>query len=285
VFGFSDEIMYDAKIHPEQYSNTLSTAQIAQLHKSIHYVCSLAVETKADSSQFPEEWLFKHRWGKGKKDSANRLPNGAKIVFMTVGGRTSAVVPSVQKKTGKVAGDVKEEDKVDSETDGEVSDGTKNGQNKKPAKGKKSTKKAKAEEAEGTEVKEESQSEKKITKRSSRARKSDATEEKATPATKNGAPKSSKRKAATKEEPESKDAEGSAAETEQVAIEDEEAEIESELPSPPAKKQKHAAKASKKLSDGKQKPQRGTASAKLVAAPKEASDGRRRSARVSGVGA
>ena len=100
--------MYNAKIHPEQYSNTLTPAQIKQLHKSIHYVCSFAVDNLADSSKFPEEWLFKHRWGKGKKDSSTTLPNGSKFVFLTVGGRTSCVVPSVQKKTGPVAGDVKD---------------------------------------------------------------------------------------------------------------------------------------------------------------------------------
>lgn len=70
------------------------------------YVCQTAVDLLADSSKFPEEWLFKHRWGKGKKDSVSTLPNGAKITFLTVGGRTSCVVPSVQKKTGAVAGDV-----------------------------------------------------------------------------------------------------------------------------------------------------------------------------------
>ena len=116
----SDEVLYDAKIHPEQYSNTLSKTQISQLHKSIHYVCGLAVETLADSSKFPEEWLFKHRWGKGKKDSPNVLPNGAQIKHITVGGRTSAIVPSVQKKTGKVAGDVKD----DEDEDDGVEDGT-----------------------------------------------------------------------------------------------------------------------------------------------------------------
>ena len=104
-----DEIMYDAKIHPEQYSNTLTPAQIKQLHKSIHYICSFAVDNLADSSKFPEEWLFKHRWGKGKKDSSTTLPNGSKFVYLTVGGRTSCVVPSVQKKTGPVAGDIKDE--------------------------------------------------------------------------------------------------------------------------------------------------------------------------------
>ncbi|KAL8998012.1 MAG: hypothetical protein Q9169_002852 [Polycauliona sp. 2 TL-2023] len=114
-----DELLYDAKIHPEQYSNTLSPAQMKQLHKSIHYVCSTAVDLLAESDRFPEEWLFKHRWGKGKKDASQQLPNGAKIKFVTVGGRTSAIVPSVQKKTGEVAADVKgrdsEEDNGDEE--------------------------------------------------------------------------------------------------------------------------------------------------------------------------
>jgi formamidopyrimidine-DNA glycosylase len=58
---------------------------------------------------------MKHRWDKGKK-GANVLPNGEKIIHLKVGGRTSAVVPSVQKKTGPVAGDVKEED-LDSDED------------------------------------------------------------------------------------------------------------------------------------------------------------------------
>lgn len=67
----------------------------------------------ADSEQFPEEWLFKHRWGKGKKNQASVLPNGNKIVFLTVGGRTSAVVPSVQRKTGPVAKEISDEDLED----------------------------------------------------------------------------------------------------------------------------------------------------------------------------
>jgi formamidopyrimidine-DNA glycosylase len=64
----------------------------------------------AESEKFPEHWLFKHRWGKGKKNKPSALPNGEKIVFLTVGGRTSAVVPSVQKKTGPVAKDIGDED-------------------------------------------------------------------------------------------------------------------------------------------------------------------------------
>ncbi len=61
---------------------------------------------------------MRYRWGKGKKDQ-NKLPNGEKIVFVKVGGRTSAVVPSVQKKTGPVAGDVKVENGEESGADGD----------------------------------------------------------------------------------------------------------------------------------------------------------------------
>ncbi|KAL2069590.1 hypothetical protein VTL71DRAFT_14269 [Oculimacula yallundae] len=139
-----DEIMYHAKLHPEQYTDTFSADQIKQLHTSMLYVCNTAVDNLADSSKFPEDWLFKHRWGKGKKDAATTLPNGAKITFLTVGGRTSCVVPSVQKKTGPVKADIKEDDGVDSDI----------GKAKKGGKGKNPTAKRKAapkEESDGEE--------------------------------------------------------------------------------------------------------------------------------------
>jgi len=114
---YRDEILYHAKVHPEQYSDTLSSDQMKQLRTSILHICQTAVDLLGDASKFPDEWLFNHRWGKGKKDAPTRLPNGAKITHVTVGGRTSCVVPSVQKKTGAVAGDVKEESS-DEEADG-----------------------------------------------------------------------------------------------------------------------------------------------------------------------
>lgn len=108
----ADEVLYQARIHPEQYSNTFSDEQLNRLHDKLVEVCTIACETLADTSQFPDDWLMKHRWNKGKKDM-NRLPNGEKIMHITVGGRTSAVVPSVQKKTGAVAADVDGNDEED----------------------------------------------------------------------------------------------------------------------------------------------------------------------------
>lgn len=105
-----DEVLYQSELHPEQYSDDFSDAEIARLYKAICYVCDTAVEHLGDSDKFPEDWLFLHRWGKGKKDAAKTLPNGEKITFLQVGGRTSCIVPSRQKKTGRVTAGVKEEE-------------------------------------------------------------------------------------------------------------------------------------------------------------------------------
>ncbi|KAG4432944.1 hypothetical protein IFR05_011564 [Cadophora sp. M221] len=145
-----DEIMYHAKLHPEQYTDTFSADQVKQLHTSMLYVCQTAVDHLADSSKFPEDWLFKHRWGKGKKDAATTLPNGAKLTFITVGGRTSCVVPSVQKKTGPVAADVKgDRDGMDSDAD--ASKGNKGGKGKGASKKRKAAPKEDEDEDEDVE--------------------------------------------------------------------------------------------------------------------------------------
>lgn len=63
------------------------------------------METLADDTKFPESWLFKHRWNKGKKDILSALPKGGKVSYLTVGGRTTAIVASVQKKTDERKGE------------------------------------------------------------------------------------------------------------------------------------------------------------------------------------
>ncbi|KAM6498351.1 AtMMH-1 [Amanita muscaria] len=98
----ADEILYHARIHPEQRCNTLTDDQLNALHNHITDVCSTAVAVNADSQQFPENWLFRYRWGKGKKktDAGTLiLPNGepATIKWVTVGGRTSAYIVELQR--------------------------------------------------------------------------------------------------------------------------------------------------------------------------------------------
>ncbi|KAJ7604895.1 DNA glycosylase/AP lyase [Mycena polygramma] len=95
----ADEILYHARVHPEQRSNTLTSEQLIAVHHQTSNVCEIAVSVDADDTKFPENWLFKHRWGKGKKAAHTlKLPTGepATIKWITVGGRTSAFVAELQ---------------------------------------------------------------------------------------------------------------------------------------------------------------------------------------------
>ncbi|CAH0052884.1 unnamed protein product [Clonostachys solani] len=105
----ADETLYQSKIHPEQYCDDFNDEEISTLYENICYVCQTAVDKLGDSDEFPDHWLFNYRWGKGAKDTATELPNGEKLAFITVGGRTSCYAPGVQKKTGRIAPGVKKE--------------------------------------------------------------------------------------------------------------------------------------------------------------------------------
>jgi formamidopyrimidine-DNA glycosylase len=57
-----DEVLYHARIHPEQRCNTLTEEQLIALHHRIEWVCRTAVDVNADHSKFPQDWLFRYRW-------------------------------------------------------------------------------------------------------------------------------------------------------------------------------------------------------------------------------
>ncbi|KAK4093251.1 formamidopyrimidine-DNA glycosylase [Purpureocillium lilacinum] len=130
----ADETLYQAKLHPEQYCDDFDDAEIAKLYEAIRYVCQTAVDKLGDSDQFPEHWLFNHRWGKGDKGSSAKLPNGEKLAFITVGGRTSCYAPGVQKKSGRVVATAKVEPvKLEANGDGDNKTHRKKKTARKPA--------------------------------------------------------------------------------------------------------------------------------------------------------
>ncbi|CAD7699159.1 unnamed protein product [Ostreobium quekettii] len=98
----ADDVLYNAQIHPEHQVNDLTVGQIAALHKSIGYVIRTAVEAGADSSKFPEDWLFHVRWGRGKKNQTLAKVKGHNVAFTKVNSRTTAFVPALQKLPPKV---------------------------------------------------------------------------------------------------------------------------------------------------------------------------------------
>ena len=56
-----DEVLYQAKLYPEQPCCELSASEVATLHTSIRDVISLCVRVGADHNKFPPNWLFHYR--------------------------------------------------------------------------------------------------------------------------------------------------------------------------------------------------------------------------------
>ena len=96
----ADEVLYQARLHPEAPAKLLTEGEVERLHSALHSVPKTAVDAGADSSRFPEDWLFHHRWSKKK---AGGSVGGRAIEIITVGGRTTAFVPEVQKMSEQAA--------------------------------------------------------------------------------------------------------------------------------------------------------------------------------------
>eukprot|EP01135_Chromosphaera_perkinsii_P011889 Nk52_evm6s2531 gene=Nk52_evmTU6s2531 len=96
----ADEVLYQSRIHPETNTGELTSSMIEAIHFNLKNVVDVAVKSNAASDLFPKDWLFHYRWNKGKKTHASRDHFGNDITFVSVGGRTSAVVKKLQKKTG-----------------------------------------------------------------------------------------------------------------------------------------------------------------------------------------
>lgn len=90
----ADEILYQARIDPRRRAGTLSEDDVAALYRALETVIEHAVQVNADKDRFPETWLFHHRWD---KKAGATTAKGEPIQHITVAGRTTAYVPSVQR--------------------------------------------------------------------------------------------------------------------------------------------------------------------------------------------
>lgn len=96
----ADEVLYQTRTHPDQNYLTKGEAKVL-LHR-LHIILDQAVQCLYKDQDFPLEWLFHYRWSKrGSSKTAVKDAHGRSIVFVTSGGRTSAVVPSIQNKESR----------------------------------------------------------------------------------------------------------------------------------------------------------------------------------------
>ncbi|MCA9752451.1 MAG: hypothetical protein KC591_09685 [Gemmatimonadetes bacterium] len=90
----ADEVLYQAKLDPRRSAAELSSAEIRRLRTVLLRVVEKAVSVDADKKRFPRTWLFHSRWG---REPLARTAKGEDIEFLTIAGRTTAWVPSVQR--------------------------------------------------------------------------------------------------------------------------------------------------------------------------------------------
>ena len=91
----ADEILYRSQIHPDQPYLTKDEAE--KLVQEMHLVLSEAVECLKNGNDFPKQWLFHYRWRKGGSGNTSKDHQGRTINFIQSGGRSSAIIPSLQK--------------------------------------------------------------------------------------------------------------------------------------------------------------------------------------------
>jgi formamidopyrimidine-DNA glycosylase len=90
----ADEVLYQAGVDPRRRASTLTAAELRRIRDRIRSVVATAVRYNSDSDRFPRRWLFHDRWGKKAMAMTSR---GQPIRYATVGGRTTAWVPTVQR--------------------------------------------------------------------------------------------------------------------------------------------------------------------------------------------
>jgi formamidopyrimidine-DNA glycosylase len=88
----ADEVLYQIGMHPDQ--QYLTEEQGSRLFETLQAIVRTAVGCLNSDTKYPDSWLFGYRWTKKRagKDAAGRA-----LTFLTSGGRTSAIVASVQK--------------------------------------------------------------------------------------------------------------------------------------------------------------------------------------------
>jgi formamidopyrimidine-DNA glycosylase len=90
----ADEVLYQAALDPRRPASSLAREEVGRLRSRLHDIVRRAVAVDADSARLPRTWLFHRRWG--RKPGAHTV-RGEPIEFLTVGGRTTAWVPSRQR--------------------------------------------------------------------------------------------------------------------------------------------------------------------------------------------
>jgi formamidopyrimidine-DNA glycosylase len=90
----ADEVLYQARLDPRRRASSLTDPEIARMRVALKRVMDTSVRVSNDSDRYPRGWLFHRRWGKNPRAMTM---TGERIRHITLGGRTTAWVPTRQR--------------------------------------------------------------------------------------------------------------------------------------------------------------------------------------------
>lgn len=89
---YSDEILFQTRLHPKTELRSLAGADLGNLHKATRRVLEKAIENGADPAKLPDSYLLPHRREGGECPRC-----GGEIAGYKVSGRTAYFCPACQK--------------------------------------------------------------------------------------------------------------------------------------------------------------------------------------------
>ena len=90
----ADEVLYQARLDPRRRANSLTDPEITRMRAALKRVVDTSVRVSNESDRYPRGWLFHRRWGRNPRAVTM---TGERIRHITVGGRTTAWVPTRQR--------------------------------------------------------------------------------------------------------------------------------------------------------------------------------------------
>ncbi|MDX1603439.1 MAG: DNA-formamidopyrimidine glycosylase family protein [Salinimicrobium sediminis] len=92
---YSDEMLYQCKIHPKTKTSEISPSDKKKLYKKMKHVLEMAIDKEGVRKDFPKTWMIQHR-----KDGADCPKCDGKVKKIKVGGRSTYFCPTCQKEEG-----------------------------------------------------------------------------------------------------------------------------------------------------------------------------------------
>jgi formamidopyrimidine-DNA glycosylase len=88
---YSDEILYQARIHPETSVDDLRESDLRKIYEKMNYVLKTAIKRQAIPDRYPDSFITKHR------DEGEKCPDyNGKVERLKVSGRSAYYCPSCQ---------------------------------------------------------------------------------------------------------------------------------------------------------------------------------------------